>query len=122
LRVGGPGDLTLIGLFARCAPHGALATHCGTTALRRLLRHSRKFAFLVRIRDDAAFNRESFTCVRAGATSSSRSCRRPPTPFGWEGLHRTPQALTFSVATWLDPESFRLVAARLHVPASTLRR
>jgi hypothetical protein len=46
LRVGGPGELTLIGLFARCAPHGALATHCGTIALRRLLRHGRYFAFL----------------------------------------------------------------------------
>jgi hypothetical protein len=41
LRMDGAGQLTLIGLFARCAPHDALATRRAIVVLRRLLRNGR---------------------------------------------------------------------------------
>jgi hypothetical protein len=44
LRLDGAGQLTLIGLFARCAPHDVLATRRVTIVLRRLLRNGRWFA------------------------------------------------------------------------------
>jgi len=44
LRLDGSGSPTRTGLFARCAPYRALATHDSITALRRLLEKGRWFA------------------------------------------------------------------------------
>jgi hypothetical protein len=113
---------TLIGLFARCAPHRALATHRGTIALRRLLKHGRGFASL---------SVSGITRLLTAKASPAYGLARPralapaadPLRLSAGGAFTAPpQALTFSVASWLDPESSNLVAFRLREPESSLRR
>jgi hypothetical protein len=70
-------------------------------------------------RDIAAFNRGSFTCVRLARPRAFAPAADPLRLSAGRAYTKPPQALTFSVAPWLDPGSFRPDAARLHVPEGT---
>jgi hypothetical protein len=111
--VGGSGQLTLIGLFARCAPHDVLAAHRSITALRRLLEPSRRFARLsesVITRLLTARASPAYVLARRRAFAPAADPLRLSAERACTAL---PQVLTSSVAPWLGLESFRLDAVRL---------
>jgi len=74
------------------------------------------------VRDNAAFNRESFACVLLARPRAFALAADPLRLSAERAYTKPPQALTFSVALWFDPGSFRPVAARRCVPESTRLR